>query len=141
MELFAIAAVSPPAETLQDRLTVAALPRLCAEITAVERDGGTDGDILCPWGAFRVERQAIRGGVRFTLPGCANALALTVTTGFPPAPDQVVIHCTINRLAETLDPDFRDSLEDFVAAWKDGLEAAFASPAPAPAASPAPGAG
>lgn len=126
METFAIAQATCPAEDLQAQLTVAALPRLCAAITSVEDDQGEAGEVLCPWGQFRIERQVIRGGVRFTLPGCANALSVTVTTGFPPAPDHIVIHCTINRVEAEVDADFRDSIEDFVSDWKDGLEAAFA---------------
>ena len=71
--------------------------------------------------SFFVERQLIKGGVRFSLPECPNALAWTITTGFEPAPDKVIIHCTINRLEH--DEDFIESIELFVKSWKIGLEA------------------
>lgn len=73
------------------------------------------------WGHFALRRENINGGVRFTMPTCPNSLAWTVTTGFPPSPERVVVHCTINRTEH--DPDFIASIEEFVALWVRGLEA------------------
>lgn len=126
MERFAIAQARPSAEELQARLTITALPDLCPEITKVLRDDGDTGAIFCLWGSFDIHRQPIRGGMRFTLPTCPNGLSVTLTTGYPPAPEEIVIHCTINRPEAGVDPDFKESIEEFVAAWKTGLEAAFA---------------
>ncbi len=121
MEFFALAAVPASVDDLRRRLTITDLTLWSASISAVFRDGGTEGEIYCVWGQFRVRREEIRDGVRFTLPGCPNALQWTVTTGQPPEPDKVVIHLTINRAEH--DPDFVESNAQFVANWRSGLEA------------------
>jgi hypothetical protein len=76
-----------------------------------------------PWGQFIAHREPIRGGVRFTLPNRPNALAWTIITGFPPATEKIVIHCTINRADH--DADFIASIQTFVHDWQRGLEARF----------------
>lgn len=126
MEFFAIADVLAQEQQLHRLLTITALPELCASINSVLSHEGDSGSIYCVWGEFDVHREPIRGGVRFSLPGCPNALAWTVTTGFDPVPDKVVVHCTINRTGH--DPDFIESLEAFVADWKLGLERRAAWP-------------
>ncbi len=123
MEFFATARVAATADLLQRQLTVQGLPGLCASIDTVLEHAGDRGRIYCVWGEFAVQRDAIRGGVRFTLPGCPNALAWTVTTGLPPDPQAVVIHCTINRPDH--DPDFIETIETFVDDWREGLEKAL----------------
>ena len=47
-------------------------------------------------------------------------MSWTLTTGFEPAPDRVVVHATINRIEH--DPDFIESIEDWVTSWRKGLE-------------------
>lgn len=121
MEFFATADIRASVADLQLRLTIAALPRWCASVSEVLMDEGDRGEIYCVWGQFAVNREEIRDGMRFTLPGCPNALQWTVTTGQPPDPGKVVIHLTINRTEH--DPDFVDSNRQFVADWKAGLEA------------------
>jgi hypothetical protein len=124
MEFFAHARVSATGAELQERVAVPALPDLCASVDAVLEAAGADqGVIYCVWGQYRVHREAIAGGVRFTLPDCPNALAWTVTTDQPPDPGVVVVHCTIARTEH--DPDFVESLEQFVTDWRQGLERAF----------------
>lgn len=120
MEFFATARIAADAESLQRELTVARLPHWCASIDTVLEQAGDRGRIYCVWGEFAVHREAIRGGLRFTLPGCPNALAWTVTTGLPPDPEVVVVHCTINRPDH--DPDFIETIETFVDDWRVGLE-------------------
>jgi hypothetical protein len=120
MEFFATAAIPASVADLQRRLTIADLPRWCASVDKVLSDEGSCGEIYCVWGGFRIHREDIRDGVRFTLPECPNALQWTVTTGQPPRPDEVVVHLTINRVEH--DPDFVDSNRQFVADWKAGLE-------------------
>jgi hypothetical protein len=107
------------ADGLQQHLTIDTLPRHCAAVDKVLESAGDEGEIYCLWGQFRVHRERIRGGVRFTLPGCPNALAWTVTTQLPPDPAMTVIHCTINRRVH--DPDFVDSIEGFLDAMQEGL--------------------
>ncbi len=121
MEFFATARVGTDPGTLQEELTIERLPEWCASIDTVLEGSGDRGRVYCVWGEFVVTRELIRGGLRFTLPGCPNALAWTVTTGFPPDPDAVVVHCTINRREH--DPDFIETIEAFVDDWREGLEA------------------
>ena len=120
MEFFATADVVATVAELQRRLSITDLPRWCASVDKTLSDAGDRGEIYCVWGGFLVHREEIRDGLRFTLPGCPNALQWTVTTGQPPNPDQVVVHLTINRTGH--DSDFVDSNRQFVADWKRGLE-------------------
>lgn len=119
MEFFARLELPAGAEALQQRLEIGALPACCDSIYEVRRHDGEVGEINTIWGVFEVRRELIRGGVRFTLPGCPNAFAWTVTTGLAPDPGAVVVHATINR--QEHDPDFIESIETFVADWRRGL--------------------
>lgn len=120
MEFFAYARRPSDEQALQRHLTVANLPRWCRLIDNVWDADADRGVMYCVWGEFQVRREPIRGGVRFTLPGCPNGVAWTVTAGLPPAPETVVTHCTINRPEQA--PEFVESLQAFVAAWAEGLE-------------------
>ncbi|WP_324719122.1 hypothetical protein [Salinimicrobium sp. HB62] len=71
------------------------------------------------WGEFTLTRDPIAGGVRFALKECPNALSWTVTTGFPPEPEKVVIHLTINRKEK--DPAFIEELEEFLEDFAEGI--------------------
>lgn len=121
MEFFATATIHATVTDLQRRLSISELPRWCASIEKVLSDEGSRGEIYCVWGTFRVHREDLRDGVRFSLPGCPNALQWTITTGQPPEPRHTVIHLTINRSEH--DPDFIDTNRQFVEDWMNGLEA------------------
>ena len=121
MEFFATTIIPASAEDLQRRLTISELPHWCASIEKVLSDAKSSGEIFCVWGTFHATREVMRNGVRFSLPGCPNALQWTVTTGHQPNPRHTVIHATINRTEQ--DQDFIDSIRQFVADWKAGLEA------------------
>ncbi|WP_295881035.1 hypothetical protein [uncultured Thiohalocapsa sp.] len=119
MEFFATTTARATEAQLQQHLTIDTLAGHCGAIDKVLCADGDTGEIWCLWGQFRVHREPIRGGVRFTLPRCPNALAWTVTAGTDtPAP--MVVHCTINRTEH--DPDFIESIELFVEDWRAGLE-------------------
>lgn len=49
------------------------------------------------WGEFTLCFQKINGGIRLSLQECPNALAWTITTGYPPNRDAIILHLTINR--------------------------------------------
>jgi hypothetical protein len=121
MEFLATTILSAPVADLQRRLTISELPRWCASIEKVLSDATSSGEIHCVWGTFRVHREDLSHGVRFSFPICPNALQWTVTTGHQPNPQQTVIHLSINRIEQ--DRDFVDSLQQFVQDWKAGLEA------------------
>lgn len=118
MEFFAAADGHPrTAEQIRTEVTGPRLADLCDSIDEVLNwDSAADqGEMYCLWGQFRVNRELLELGVRFTLPDCPNALAWTVTA----EPEGTVIHCTINR--QQHDPDFIETIETFVADWRAGL--------------------
>ena len=122
MEFYGWADIRTNPERLQQCLSLARLPEFCAGISSlVKAVNELEGEVYCLWGHFPLRKENINGGVRYTMPTCPNALAWTITTGFPPRPDQVMVHCTIARTKH--DPDFIASIEEFVALWVQGLEA------------------
>ena len=119
MEFYRERAIDWNAVAVQQELTIERLPLVCSAIDKVLWHRGNEGAIYCLWGEFDVQRQCINGGVRFTLPGCPNALGFTVTTGLAPQPALTVIHCTINRREH--EADFVASIDEFLDALADGL--------------------
>ena len=79
MEFYATAPVRLRAEDLQRHLRIDTLPQWCASIDKVLAHEGDRGNIYSVWGEFRIRREVIRDGVRFSLPGCPNARQWTVT--------------------------------------------------------------
>lgn len=77
--------------------------------------------IGCIWGDFTLRRDKIKGGIRYSMLECPNALAWTITSGYPPARDKVVLHLTINR--ENKKKEFVDEINEFLDGWKMGLTA------------------
>lgn len=119
MEFYELVEVALDEQALQ-QIDIACLPEYCVSISGVLGEQGDTGRIDCLWGVFTVRRESIRGGVRFTLPGCPNNLAWTVTTDPDEASNRVVVHLTISNQHHDL--DFIDSIHTFIADWKKGLE-------------------
>lgn len=71
------------------------------------------------WGEFTLSRNQIKGGVRFALVECPNALTWTITTGYAPVKEQIVIHLTINRME--IGQDFMEEINEFLDDWEQGL--------------------
>jgi len=120
MEFFAFADTVWDAKELRAHLHMDNLTALCPTlekkiVTANGRDR-----FYTIWGEFDVVCQEIIGGYHFFMPKCQNSIVWTITTDLPPNPQQISIHATINRTEQ--DPDFVETLEDFVAEWKAGLE-------------------
>ena len=124
MEFFALAQCPLTETQIQETLLGQQLADWCATINRVLHWEDEQGEIYSLWGQFRVRRELIRGGVRFTLPECPNALAWTLTVAPPAvggeASPGIQVHCKINRTKH--DPEFIASLEDFVDDWRQGLE-------------------
>ncbi|MDO9274854.1 MAG: hypothetical protein Q7T92_04795 [Lutibacter sp.] len=78
---------------------------------------------LTLWGEFNISYDKINGGVRFALLDCPNALTWTITAGFPPEKDKIILHCTINRIEKAL--EFIEEIEEFLAEWEVGLNRTF----------------
>lgn len=105
-------------QDLSDRLTISTLPAYCASIdTVLSAQSDSEGEIYCVWGQFKVSRQRIRNGVRFSLLNCPHALTWSVT--LHERPQDIVIHCTIDKKEE--DNEFVESIEQFVLDWRKGL--------------------
>jgi len=75
------------------------------------------------WGEFLISYSKINGGIRFALVSCPNALTWTITTGFPPERDQIVLHCTINRVQKPA--AFIEEINEFLDEWEAGLTTQF----------------
>ena len=78
---------------------------------------------LTLWGEFSISYDKINRGVRFALLDCPNALAWTITAGFPPEQDKIILHCTINRTQKSI--EFIEEIEDFLQEWEEGLKRTF----------------
>jgi hypothetical protein len=96
MEFFRFAKVSTSEQGIQDKLKLQDLESFCESVFPL--DSGTE---VCAiggmWGEFTLRREKIMGGVRFSMLDCPNALAWTITTGYPPDRTKAIIHLTINR--------------------------------------------
>lgn len=71
------------------------------------------------WGEFLISYDVIKGGVRFALLDCPNALCWTITTEHPPTPNKIVLHCTINRTEK--EAEFIEEIHEFLDEWEEGL--------------------
>lgn len=78
---------------------------------------------LTLWGEFNISYDKINGGVRFALLDCPNALTWTITNGFPPENNKIVLHCTINRIQKPI--EFIEEIEEFLEEWEEGLKRSF----------------
>lgn len=128
MEFFKIVDVQTTEDDIRNTLTLENVESMSTQLISLGDVIGRELSIGSVWGEFTLSRDVIRGGLRFGLIECPNALAWTITTGFPPAPEKVVIHATINRteqsqeligeiiefledVQECLNPLFSDSTE------------------------------
>lgn len=120
MEYFRIAECSSNEKEIQEKFTVSSIESWCESLFPIE--GGSDDEARVGgiWGEFTLHRDQIMGGVRFALLDCPNALAWTITTGYPPAREKIVIHLTINR--ERKPQEFIEEIEQFLKDLETGLE-------------------
>ncbi len=114
MEFFRTVKVRTQDIVIQDELTLENLDQMSNEIFVIGDQKSTEAQIGGIWGEFTLTRSIIRGGLRFALVECPNALAWTITTGFPPDPDAIILHLTINRpeQKESLLEEIKDFLDD-----------------------------
>lgn len=75
------------------------------------------------WGEFSIGFYKIKHGVKFTLLDCPNALSWSITVGYSPQYDKMVLHCTINRTE--ISKEFLEEINEFLDEWQDGLEFNF----------------
>ncbi len=122
MEFFQeVPSLSCDVDCLKKLLTINSLTKLCASISDITIRKENEADIYCIWGAFNVSREELRCGVRFSLLNCPHALAWTITLN--KVNQNIIIHCTIDKTEQ--EPDFVESINDFVENWSDGITKAL----------------
>ncbi len=118
MEFFKVVNAQLTEKEIQEKLTLNNLEFFCESIFPMEK-----GDELCAiggmWGEFTLRRDHIMGGVRFSMLDCPNALAWTITTGYPPSRDKLVIHLTINR--DKKQEAFVEEIHQFLSDMEKGI--------------------
>ena len=77
------------------------------------------------WGEFMLRRDEIMGGVRFSMLDCPNAIAWTITTGYPPHRNKIIIHLTLNRLEKP--KEFIAEINELLDGWAKGLKKFYAN--------------
>ena len=97
MEFFRIIKQKTQDKDIQELLTLENLELMSNEIIIISIQNKIEASIGSIWGEFILTRNEIRGGLRFALLECPNALTWTITTGLQPEPESIVIHLTINR--------------------------------------------
>ncbi len=113
MEYFKIIKMKTTEDHIQKSLELNNLDEISTEIFNLDVPGQEVSNIGGIWGEFTLSRSEIRGGIRFALLECPNALCWTITTGFPPEPESIVIHLTINR--QQTNQEFIEEIEEFLA--------------------------
>lgn len=119
MEFFRILKVKVQESDIQKTLTLSHLDSISNDIFVIGDQFKDKASIGGIWGEFTLTRVEINGGLRFALLECPNALSWTVTTGFPPDPNSIVIHLTINRKQQK--PAFIEEIEEFLDDHKECL--------------------
>ena len=112
MEFFRIVKVKTTEHALQERIQLNNLDAVTNELFSLNEPEGNEVPIGGIWGEFTLSRSVIKGGLRFALLECPNALCWTITTGYPPDRDSLVIHLTINR--QQKQQEFIDEIEAFL---------------------------
>lgn len=112
MEYFRIVKVKTTEQFIQESLDLSNLEDISTKIFNLDAPSEKEVNIGGIWGEFTLSRSKIKGGLRFALLECPNALCWTITTGFPPDSESLIIHLTINR--QQKNQDFIEEIEDFL---------------------------
>lgn len=122
MEFFRIIDKQVTEKQLQDKINPQSVENFAETMLYLEDiENNFKGVTL--WGEFVLSYDKINGGVRFTLLDCPNALSWTITTGFPPERNKIVLHSTINRTQKP--EEFVEEIEEFMDEWEEGLKLGF----------------
>ena len=97
---------------IKNRLDIEHLELMSSQLFLLEPLSDDLAKIGSLWGEFTLTRQEIKGGLRFSLLECPNALAWTITTGYDPTPESIIVHLTINRTEK--DQEFLEEIKDFL---------------------------
>ncbi|MDA3904597.1 MAG: hypothetical protein PF484_00830 [Bacteroidales bacterium] len=122
MEFFKIVDISISETEIHEKIRNEQISEINPEIILFITNNDL-AQIGCLWGEFTLRRDVIKGGIRFGMLECPNALVWTITTGYPPARDKLVIHLTINRTQKK--PEFVEEINEFIDSWAQGLKTFF----------------
>ena len=119
MEFFRIIDKQVSEDIIQKKITPQSLSAFADTMLYIE---GNDFEFkgLTLWGEFKIGFNKIKGGVRFSLLDCPNALTWTITCGYPPKQNQLILHCTINRTQKPA--EFIEEINEFLDEWQEGLQ-------------------
>ena len=123
MENFRIIDVQTSANELQKRIRPETVAEFTETMELMEYKGENFTSLTVFGDFFTFSYDHIKEGVRFTLLDCPNALSMTITTGFPPECDKVIIHSTINRSEKQ--QEFIEEWQEFLDEWETGIRAGF----------------
>ena len=119
MEFFRIINKQVSQDIIQDRITPKSISDFAETMIYIS---GNDDLFkgLTLWGEFCISYNKINGGVRFTLTDCPYAFNWTITYGFKPESEKILLHCTINR--NQIKDEFHKEINEFLDEWQEGLE-------------------
>lgn len=122
MEFFKIINKQSSEEIIHEKITPDNLEKFTESMFLLEK---FESDFISAtiWGEFLMSYDKINGGVRFALLDCPNALQWTITTGFLPDRNKIVLHATINQIQKP--KEFLEEVEDFMNEWEAGLISQF----------------
>ena len=112
MEFFRIIDISTTQEQITELLVLKNIEGISSQLFSIAEPQEDQVEIGSLWGEFTLSRDEIKGGLRFALKECPNALAWTITSGYPPAPEGIVIYLTVNR--KELEQEFIEEIEEFL---------------------------
>lgn len=112
MEFFRIINTQIDEQDIKNTLDFNSLELMSSQLFLLESLNNSRAKIGSLWGEFTLTRQEIKGGLRFSLLECPNALTWTITAGYEPAPNSIVVHLTINRKEK--DQEFLEEIKDFM---------------------------
>ncbi len=122
MEFFRIVDKQSSETEIKEQININTIPDIYPDMIVL--DGHENTFMIGSfWGEFTLHRDEIMGGLRFSMLDCPNALSWTITTGYPPARDKIVIHLTINRMEKP--KEFIAEINELLDGWKKGLENRF----------------
>jgi len=122
MEFFRIIDKQVTEEQLQTKINPKSVEEFTESMLFIKSDENNFVGLTL-WGEFNISYDKINGGARFALLDCPNALSWTITAGFPPEEDKIILHCTINRRDKPL--EFIEEIEEFINEWEEGLKREF----------------
>ena len=82
MEFFRVIKLKTEESEIRKRLDFHNLESMSNELFLLEIINKNHAQIGSLWGEFTLQRTVIKGGLRFALLECPNALAWTITTGY-----------------------------------------------------------